>query len=136
MIEINGRERRVLLALALMLTIGGGVRLVSVRRPAWTPGLGAAPDHERAGDGESGARFGTAADLDSLFLDGRMDINAAGEAHLRLLPGIGPALAKRVVETRRTRGPFRSVDELIEVKGIGPKTLERLRPLVVVRPKT
>ena len=47
------------------------------------------------------------------------------------LPGIGEVLARRVIERRTARGPFRSVDELREVTGIGDKRLEQLRPLVV-----
>ncbi|WP_145279804.1 ComEA family DNA-binding protein [Tautonia plasticadhaerens] len=51
-----------------------------------------------------------------------------GLAELEALPGIGPTLAARIIERR----PYRSVEELVEVKGIGLKTLERLRPLVRV----
>src|SRR5207249_11233046 len=51
----------------------------------------------------------------------------ATKAELRLIPGIGDALAQRIVDHRDNVGPFRSVDELRKVAGIGPKTLERLR---------
>ena len=50
---------------------------------------------------------------------------------LRTLPGIGPALATRILEARRER-PFRSVDDLRRVKGVGAKTLEKLRPFLEV----
>jgi competence protein ComEA len=63
----------------------------------------------------------------------RVDLNRAGEAELIALPGIGPALAGRILAERERRGRFRSVDELLEVRGIGPATLERLRERVVVR---
>ena len=49
------------------------------------------------------------------------------------MPGIGPVLSARIVETRQAR-PFASVDELRRVKGIGVKTLEKLRPHVMVGP--
>jgi comEA protein len=62
----------------------------------------------------------------------RIDLNTATAGQLEVLPGIGPALAARIVEYRTTSGPFRSVDELDEVKGIGPRILERLRPLITV----
>lgn len=57
-----------------------------------------------------------------------LDLNRASAAELELLPRIGPALARRVVEAR----PFASVDELVRVRGIGPRTLETLRGLVHV----
>jgi competence ComEA-like helix-hairpin-helix protein len=60
---------------------------------------------------------------------GKIDLNTASEAELTLLPRIGPALAARIAAHREARGPFSSVDALIEVKGIGPKTLELIRPM-------
>ncbi len=48
------------------------------------------------------------------------------------LKGIGPVLAERIIQYRKMHGYFRSVDELIKIKGIGPKTLEKLRPYVTV----
>jgi competence protein ComEA len=62
-----------------------------------------------------------------------LDINRASAEELEALPGIGPVLAARIVEYRQLYGRFQSVDELIEVRGIGPKRLEQIRPYVVVR---
>lgn len=64
---------------------------------------------------------------------GVTDLNRADTLALQALPGVGPALARRIAEARR-EAPFRSVDDLERVRGIGPATLERLRPLVTVRP--
>ncbi len=61
---------------------------------------------------------------------GTLNVNAATRAELELLPGIGPALAGRIIDHRTTHGPFRSMDDLDKVRGIGPKLMERLRPLV------
>jgi competence protein ComEA len=61
-----------------------------------------------------------------------INLNTATAAELELLPGIGPALAARIIEYRRESGGFRSVDELDKVKGIGPRTLEKVRHLVSV----
>lgn len=64
--------------------------------------------------------------------DYRIDLNRATWVELMQLPGVGETLAKRILEHRDEHGPFQSVDELDTVKGIGPKTLEKLRPLLFV----
>jgi competence protein ComEA len=56
----------------------------------------------------------------------RLSLNEASLAELESLPGVGPVLAGRIVAAR----PFRTVDELDRVRGIGPKSLARLAPLV------
>ena len=61
-----------------------------------------------------------------------IDLNFATKAELRLIPGIGDALAQRIVEYRTNVGPFRSIDDLRKVSGIGPKTLDRLRHCLFV----
>lgn len=65
---------------------------------------------------------------------GVVDVNAATAEELAALPGIGPALAERIVRWRRTHGRFGSVDALAEVPGIGPALLERLRTQVRATP--
>lgn len=62
----------------------------------------------------------------------RINLNTATQAELELLPGIGPALAKRILEYRSSKGRFSSVEEVDKVKGIGEKTMARIRPLVKV----
>lgn len=64
-------------------------------------------------------------------LEFQTDINRADWPELSELPGIGETLAKRIVEHRATHGPFRRIDELRSVRGIGPKVLERIRPYLV-----
>jgi competence protein ComEA len=64
-----------------------------------------------------------------------LDVNVATAADLELLPGIGPALAQRIVDDRTRSGPFQRVEDLDRVRGIGPRTLERLRPFVRVGPE-
>ncbi len=63
---------------------------------------------------------------------GLLDLNAATGAQLEQLPGVGPVTAERILAWRREHHRFSRVEELGEVSGIGPKTLERLRPLVTV----
>lgn len=62
---------------------------------------------------------------------GKVNVNTATQAQLELLPGIGPALAKRIIDYRTEHGVFKSVDDLDKVKGIGPKLIARMEGLVV-----
>jgi competence protein ComEA len=61
-----------------------------------------------------------------------VNVNTATIDQLESLPGIGPTLAQRIVDYREGHGPFRSVDELLNVSGIGDQTLAELRPKVTV----
>ncbi len=63
----------------------------------------------------------------------QLDLNRATEQELETLPGIGPVMAARIVQYRTENNRFATVDELDEVKGIGEKKLEKLRPFVFVR---
>lgn len=63
---------------------------------------------------------------------GLVNVNMADAAALDTLPGIGEVLSQRIIDHREQNGPFASVDDLINVKGIGPVTLEELRPLVTI----
>ncbi len=63
----------------------------------------------------------------------RIDLNRAGHAELLQLPGVGESLAARIESYRDEHGGFHNVEELTNVHGIGPATLERLRPCVYIR---
>ena len=63
---------------------------------------------------------------------GLIDLNTASEAELDTLPRIGPVRAGDIVAYRELNGPFTSVDQVTEISGIGPATLEGIRPLVAV----
>jgi competence protein ComEA len=61
-----------------------------------------------------------------------INVNTAALDQLETLPGIGPALGQRIIDYRELHGPFGSVDDLVNVSGIGEKRLEDLRPMVTV----
>lgn len=63
-----------------------------------------------------------------------IDVNRAGADQLTTLPGIGEVLARRVVAHRTSVGRFRSVEDLLQVPGIGPSKLDQLKRFIVVRP--
>jgi len=132
-------EKRALLIVCFALLLGSGYRLIqqrSVREPvSLTSADSAAIAAIRASSTD-----GIKPVEQSLALDSRtaqpeiIDINAASADLLETLPGIGPVLAGRIIESRSSRGGFQSVDELIEVSGIGSKKLEAIRNKVVCRP--
>lgn len=113
-------ERAVVLFLAASLAIGSLVlvarRVGLVPEPRSQDRSAAAECQAVDGEGQPG---------------GPIDVNAATAAELTALPGIGPVRAASIVRLRTDRGGFGSVDDLLDVKGIGPVTLERLRPLAV-----
>ena len=63
-----------------------------------------------------------------------LDLNRATEQDFDALPGIGARLAERIIAYRQSVGAFHSLDELRQVKGIGSKKFERIRPLITVMP--
>jgi competence protein ComEA len=63
----------------------------------------------------------------------RIDLNQATAPELEMLPGIGPSLAQKIVDFREQQGPFGSVEDLMDVPGIGPAKLEAVKELIFVR---
>ena len=69
-------------------------------------------------------------------LTGTVNVNTATAEELQLLPGIGAARADALIQLRKQRGGFKSLEQLKDVKGIGDASLERLRPYVRFQGKT
>ena len=82
--------------------------------------------------GREEVRVSEAADV--MPLPARLDINTARDFELAVLPGIGPKTAAAIVEYRTAHGPFASIEALCNVKGIGQKTVERIRPHAMCAP--
>ena len=66
------------------------------------------------------------------LLPASININSASEKELQKLPQIGPSKAKLIIEYRKANGKFNNIDELIKIKGIGQKTLEKLKPFIII----
>ena len=113
------------LNLARVLTDGEQIRVPRIGEvlpdPAPQPGGATAPG-ARTAPGKSGDGGAS----------GTVNINTASASELEKLPGIGPALAQRIVEYRDSHGPFASVDSLTDVPGIGKAKLEGLREQATV----
>src|SRR6266404_1620141 len=60
-----------------------------------------------------------------------INLNAATSEELQLVPGIGPATAEKILQMRKSYGAFKSVDDLLAIRGLGPKRLEKMRKYIV-----
>jgi len=89
------------------------------------PAIGEKPVEEGKLTGNGGLQSGSSLSI---------DINRATALELEALPGIGPKLARQIVEDRTANGPFRSPEDLLRVKGIGQAKLEQIKDLIVFRP--
>jgi competence protein ComEA len=73
--------------------------------------------------------------MDELLVVGLpIDINRAGAAALEAVPGLGPSRSAAIVAEREARGPYADVDALARVRGIGPATIDKLRPFLTAGP--
>jgi competence protein ComEA len=86
----------------------------------------------RKGETPAGAPGAGGGGVGSAAADGPVNLNTATLAQLDALPGVGPTTAQAILDYRRQHGRFRSVQDLLEVQGIGPSKLEKLRPKVKV----
>jgi competence protein ComEA len=75
-----------------------------------------------------------AAEAGKAAVQSTVNLNTATAAQLESLPGVGPTLATRIIEHRQKNGPFKKIEELMNVKGIGEKNFLKLKPLVTVTP--
>jgi competence protein ComEA len=66
-------------------------------------------------------------------ITGRIDLNTASEEELALLPGIGPVRARQIIEYREQHGSFTSKDELMNIRGLGRKTLDSIAGMIRVQ---
>jgi len=98
-----------------------------IKPPAVSVIRGSSVKSSGAPKGEAGGKASAPKKL-SKPGEGTVSINSANLDQLQRLPGIGPAYAQRIIDYRTQHGRFQAVDELDEVKGIGPKKLEKLRP--------
>ncbi len=62
----------------------------------------------------------------------KIPVNTATDEMLQRIPGVGPVMARRILAYRQNSGKFHSTEDLLKVKGIGPRTLEKMRPYIIM----
>ena len=111
-----------------------GGNLAQERRPGKAPAtptkVASGSQVEIAADGHYLLSRMHGAELLTLGLP--LDLNSAGATDLDALPGIGPALAGRIEQYRQQHGPFKKIDDLLQVSGIGAKLLDKIKPLLII----
>ena len=123
LLRVSGIGPATLAKIVQYLDFSGGVPLELRRKTSGGSGTGFGRD------GRTGNSLpGTTGPVSKPLI--RVDLNRASSEELQSLPGIGPALAGRILENRLREGPFRNPDDLLRVPGIGPAILERIRGLV------
>ncbi len=105
----------------------------SVGPPAAIPRASAGGPSVQAEPETPAGRLSTAVERPNPFHRGYLDLNAADSLDLLELPGVGPALAGRILALRRERSGFQSIAELRDVRGVGEKRFARLAELVCVK---
>ncbi|WNG57340.1 helix-hairpin-helix domain-containing protein [Archangium gephyra] len=121
------------LAVAALGLLGLGV-LARGRWPDSTPVLDCAPGAVRVVEGVAVCGEGTVPSASQrLLLGQRLDLNAASEAELAKVPGVGPSLARRLVRAREAGGRFASWEQVAEVPGVGAARLEALQATTELR---
>jgi competence protein ComEA len=122
------RSTALVVTMVALASLGAASRLSfpgSVPAPCGTPGV---VDGVLVCDG-AGAPAGARA-----WLAGhKLDVNVATAGELEAIPGVGPSMARAILQARAARGRFASFDDIDDIDGVGPKTLEKLRPYIEVR---
>ncbi len=120
---LTEKERRTLRWMGTAALIGLGIVLWQRQPPPLTVSRGTGAPAPAQAAGWTG----------TLEQARQVNVNTAGLAELDRLPGVGPALAQRIVEYRTQHGRFVRVEELLQVKGIGPTTYAAIAAYVTVQ---
>ena len=105
---------------------------VQVALEAGTAAVAPSASSDAAIERAATAAIAAAAPSNAVLPDGRIILNLASVEDLRRLPGIGPTRARAIIELRQRLAKFRAVEDLMRVKGIGRKIIQRIKPGVVL----
>jgi competence protein ComEA len=128
-LNFTPQETKAILFLLTALLVGSGIILYQRTHPGFAPQLRLdKSDLDSLGEIEYLSTLGQE--------ESAIDLNRATAEKLQLLPGVGPALSKRIVEYREAKGEFDRIEDVMQVSGIGPKTFEAIKDYVTVEKKT
>jgi len=119
------QEIRALIFLLGALLVGSGITLYKRSHPGFAPEL-------KVMKKDVDSRNPKLSRATQKPVKRKINLNKASASELELLPGLGPQLSRRIVQYRETRGKFRKIEDLLQVPGIGRRTLERIREYITV----
>jgi comEA protein len=119
------QETRALIFLVVALLVGSGITLYKRTHPKFAPEL-ILQKREILSSSQDNYPPDTGMNMRGI------DINRANQEQLQLLPGIGPVISKRIVEYRETHGDFKKIEDVIQVKGVGSNTFQRIKDYIAV----
>lgn len=127
------QEAKAIIFLIVILLIGSGVTLYKKYHPDFAPELLLKENHPVEKKIVQPPKVSvTPENPDSKTSNKKINLNTATLKELDSLPGIGEELGKRILAYRESNGNFSSIEELTKIKGIGQKTLEKLKDLVII----
>ena len=118
------QEKKALWYLLILLAVGTASRYVRQNRAARYPLADEGYDQLF----QAGAEAYRATSIDEPLAP--IDLNSATGAELRQLPGVGPVMAKKIIDYRLKNGYFQTIDDMLNIDGVGPKSVERWRNLI------
>jgi competence protein ComEA len=132
MFGFTRKEQNVLLFLSVSYLAGGAIK---VYQDHWQPlpviPRESIPTPAPAPELITGSASGVSMDDQEAF--STVSLNTGTKADLERIPGVGAVTALRILSYRNLNGGFRSVDELLNVKGIGPKKMQKIRPYITIQ---
>jgi comEA protein len=132
MLGFTRNEQRVLLFLTACFVTGGSIKIYQEH---YQP-LPNAPDESIILESTDSGFVAVSISQEKKIETGsffNVQLNTAGQIELERIPGIGPVMARRILSYRQSKGRFQTVDELLNVKGIGPKKLQKIRSYVQIQ---
>ncbi len=128
MLGFTRQERAVILFLLFALIIGSGITILKGRNPGVAPEL--VPPSNKGSDLEEISEKSREVPLHPI--QGKVNINTAGLEELESLPGVGPSLARKIIDYRSQKGRFEKIEEIKRVSGIGEKSFQGIKGLITV----